>query len=245
MTTAGPVRHPEPQPAGCDTASCTDGPWQSLSLVGEGGFLAGDNIFLRCGQTWRDALNAVDSGATNAPISFSSYGSNCTTSPPTISGSDLVQNWIPDISQSNVYVADMAKPVFQVFVDGQYLNPAQHPNTGYSLIDADSGTELLPGCTNQNVPGNGSCFLEDADLSAPNDLIGAGVRIRTRLWRIEERTVIGFDPVTGKVFWDLETRYPAKEGYGYYLYNKRWMLDAPGEWYHDTVAGKVDRLVAR
>jgi len=228
-----------PQPAGCFGAACTNGAWQSLSNVKQGGFLAGDNILLRCGQMWRDTLSVLDSGVANTPVSFSSYGSGCALSPPIVSGSNLIQNWSADVNQANVYVADVSGSISQVFVDGQYLKLAQYPNTGYLLIDADSGTVLSPGCIEQATVRPGNCFLQDADLSGQTDLIGSGIHIRTINWRIEDRNVVNFDPQTNTLFWDVETNYEIKTNYGYYLDNKRWMLDVPGEWYHDPVLGKL------
>ena len=62
--------YPEPRPIGCDASGCTDGPKQSLVASNQGELLPGDRVFLRCGQTWRDALSVVNSGTIGAPIVF-------------------------------------------------------------------------------------------------------------------------------------------------------------------------------
>ena len=149
------------------------------------------------------------------------------------------------LGQKKIYLDDIKvtpvtqeyADVKQVFVDGKYLNRAQHPNTGtgYWLIDEDS----IPGVDKFT----GADFLKDAQLSqiAEEDLVGAGIQLRTMNWMIEDHTVTGLD-LTGEIptlLLDSTTKYFIRKDIGYYLDNKLWMLDSPGEWFYDSATRKL------
>lgn len=68
-------------------------PWRTLAKVSVVRFGAGDQILLRRGDTWREALNLTSSGSTGAPILIGSYGTGANAK---ILGSDSLAgtgNW--------------------------------------------------------------------------------------------------------------------------------------------------------
>ena len=136
----------------------------------------------------------------------------------------------------------------QVFLDGIYQEIAHQPNRGYdpanpSHIFLDAG----PGSVASFTAGNDLVITPTQEL----DLVGAGIHVRGRQWRISDCEITAYTNVSGtKTFTNdsaahvvtpvpANSRYcrtedPVEAGEGYYLANKLWMLDAPGEWYYDA-----------
>src|SRR5437588_10058660 len=48
--------------------------WKTLAKVNFRSFLAGDQILLRRGQTWRETLNVTSSGTATSRITYGAYG---------------------------------------------------------------------------------------------------------------------------------------------------------------------------
>jgi parallel beta-helix repeat protein len=209
------------------------GPWRTLDKVSKSTLQPGDTVNLKCGEIWREPLIIPNSGASNKPITLSGYG-NCSSSiRPEINAADIISNWT--LYSGNIYVANVSFDVKQLFVDGSYLRVAQHPNNGYFIITADS----IP---KQDTSGKmGYVDLTDTKLNLirDKDLLGAGIHIRSINWTIEDRQISAFDPTNYHLSWGTSTAYAIKKDYGYYLDNKLWMLDQPGEWYYDKSLGKV------
>lgn len=84
-------------------------PWQSLTHVSAQAFLPGDQILLKCGQTWTDALAIDDSGISGSQIVVGSYGS-CTASNKPILGSTGATNVNFSSGASYVTVSGLAFP---------------------------------------------------------------------------------------------------------------------------------------
>ena len=75
-----------------DTGS--DSVYKTIADVNLKSFSAGDNIYFRKGQTWREQLTVPASGSAGNPITFGAYGSG---DPPLISGADVVAGpWTQD-----------------------------------------------------------------------------------------------------------------------------------------------------
>ncbi|MDO8577771.1 MAG: right-handed parallel beta-helix repeat-containing protein [Dehalococcoidales bacterium] len=214
------------------------GPWRTLDKVNKSTFLPGDIVYFKCGEIWREPLLVPSSGANSKPITLTGYGSCSPTIKPEINAADIIGNW--SLYSGNIYVANVGFEVKQLFVDGRYLRLSQYPNhdspyKGYLYITADS----VP---RQDVNGNTAHLdLTDTSLNSirDKDMLGAGIHIKTINWRIEDKQISAFDPANYRLSWETSTGYPIKKGYGYYLDNKLWMLDQPGEWYYDKSLGKV------
>lgn len=195
-------------------------PWKTLGRVSTASLQPGDSVLLKRGETWRESLLVSASGASGSPISFGAYGSGAK---PILNAAQRVTGWTP--YAGDVYVADVGFAVTQLFIDGEYADVAHYPESGYLDIDIDSTDKT---------------YLTDTDLTLSSaEVIGAGVVIRSVPWRIETKTATGYDEGTHRISWGGSTTYDIQAHYGYYLTGKLWMLDQPGEWYHDVSGGKL------
>lgn len=69
-------------------------PWKTIAKVNAAGLMAGDQILLKCGQSWREQLVINTSGTSGHPILVGSYG---TGSKPILNGSMLATSeWVLD-----------------------------------------------------------------------------------------------------------------------------------------------------
>jgi len=207
---------------GNDAASGTSesAPWKTIAKVNTILFLPGDQILFKKGDAWKEQLTIPSSGNSSNSIIFGAYGNG---SNPVIDGTTPVTGW--SVYSGSIYVADVTSQVTNVFVDNNYYTPAHYPNSGYSIITSNSGDKVSLVSTGFNPPNS--------------DLAGAGISIRSVPWRIEKKTVSTYDPVTHKISWTENTEFAINTNYGFYLTNKLWMLDQAGEWYWDSVAGKL------
>ena len=199
-------------------------PWQTLAKVFttslSPGFSPGDTILLKKGDIWHEPLLIGRSGASGQPISYGAYGSG---NNPIIDGTSKVANW--SVYQGHIYVAEVSSDVTRVFVDQVLQQPAHTPNTGYYKITQDSA--------------NKHALTSSTFNPISNDLVGAGISIRNISWWIENETVSNYDSSSHTITWSNDTIYPELKDWGFYLTNKLWMLDQPGEWYYDSSAHKL------
>ncbi|MHB8652122.1 MAG: right-handed parallel beta-helix repeat-containing protein, partial [Minisyncoccota bacterium] len=231
-------KYPDPQ-------GSTNGPWRTLAKVSTAAFGPGDNIFLRCGSVWRESLMVPK--LASGSLYVGSYGACNGTNKPLITGADAVAGWTP--YAGNIYSAPlMSANVTQVFADGAPLAIAHYPNRGYLPAQPTSVYLTMPqDSALANPPGpNGdgsNSFVAGSDLALSsaevNGMVGAGVHIRTNNYLVDDRTITSYDPATKRITLDKPTSHQLAAGWGYYLDNKLWMLNQPGEWYYDTVTQKL------
>lgn len=206
-------------------------PWRTLQRAASGPYAAGDALLLRCGKTFRETLDMTNAAATGGNLLIAGYGDCTGGSRPVISGSDLVAStgW-SKVSQASdqVMAHALATAPRRVFFNGQPLRLARHPNAQgvgqeFSLLRADGA--------NRN-----RFFLSAADTSAlaAQDLIGATVYVRVAPYEIEKAVVTAHQSGTGLVTLDRSLDHAIIDDAGYILEGKAWMLDAPGEWVHDS-----------
>lgn len=132
-------------------------------------------------------------------------------------------------------------PVARLFLDGQPLTQARFPNKE----DSATGSEFVPLENDKDAQGNTlpnrTSFrmrLEEMNRlglkkASPPSLVGAIVHIRTEPWEIETRYVQAFDATTGVVTLDKQTNHNIKDGSGYILEGKAWLLGKAGQWAYD------------
>ncbi len=131
-----------------------------------------------------------------------------------------VSGWKP--FKGNIFVAEVSKPVAQVFVDSQLVGVAHYPNSF-----EESGW-LIPTSTT-------ATSLSFTGLPS-NDLIGAQVNYRGSYpWAIGSRTVAAYDGQTLQLPANTDLNLNAEDTdiKKFYLEGKLWMLDSPGEWAWD------------
>jgi parallel beta-helix repeat protein len=80
----------------------TPGPWQTLARVTAAALQPGDQVLLRCGQTWRETLVLNKGGAPGLPVLVGTYPFACSNQ-PVIGGvlTPQADDW--DLVQGNIY----------------------------------------------------------------------------------------------------------------------------------------------
>gem|GEM_PF-1249474 len=208
-----------------NTGTSTGQAWKTIAKVNSSAFLLNDRILFKRGGVWREQLNIPSSGIVNFPITFDAYG---TGSSPVISGADVVTGWSQ--YSGNIYVADVG--VFatstQVYVDGTFYDVAHYPNSGWSYATGNSANAYT---------------VIDSNLASLTtaQIVGATAVVKPVSWLEAYGHITAYDPGTNKFTINVQvsTVQNMRTGWGYYLQDKLWMLDSPGEWYHDSAAGKL------
>jgi parallel beta-helix repeat protein len=194
--------------------------WRTLAKAGAAALLPGDSVGLRRGGVWHETLGIGSSGTETRPIRWGAYGNG---EKPVIDPSESLAGWTADAG--GVWSAPSDVAVQQVYYDGVFLPVARHPNDGGFTIDE---TTDLAG------------YLVDNDLDpGGNEVAGANVVIRAVSWDLIEHAAESFDPATHRLQLTGTLSYGLTAGYDYYLENKRWMLDAAGEWFYDETEHRL------
>jgi parallel beta-helix repeat protein len=216
------------------------GPWRTLGKVNGATLQPGDNVFFRCGQSWRGTLRTASSPDPARPIRYSRFGSDCTaTNKPLFTTAATITGWQP--WNDNVWVAPAPFPITHAYASGQALRLAQHPNLDYAVQSWARGMYVVD---QSPPPPNTTRGLLDQELAAiaDRDLVGAGIRIRVQDWIINDLVITAFDPVALQLTFNQPTGWAVRRNWGYYLDNKLWMLDAPGEFFYDAADPAGPRL---
>ncbi|MES2092129.1 MAG: right-handed parallel beta-helix repeat-containing protein [Pseudomonadota bacterium] len=214
-------------------------PWKTIAKVNATA-KAGDTVLFARGGVWEETLQ-VKSGVTYAD--YKSSGAK-----PVIRGSTDVGKLSWSVYSGNIRVADASKlnvgTIAQLYLNGVRLNRARHPNIGkgdwgstshYFKIAADtpSGANYLTPAAGV-IPsgadlGGAVAYVRNVDYALLDydvtGVIGGQLQLKLRL----------LDPR----FTQTDYPYDIKAGWGYWLENKLWMLDSPGEWYYDAAARKL------
>jgi parallel beta-helix repeat protein len=174
--------------------------------------------------TYREAVSVKNSGTAGSPVTFTGAPGETAI----ITGSDQVTNWTP--YSGSIYVANVGNITAptQLYVDGSFYDIARYPNSGW-LSATTNSTDMTT--------------IIDSDLSLPADqIVGASVLVKAVPWHISTLVASSYDSSTHKI--TLSSNVYGNDRvmrvkYGFYLQNKLWMLDQPGEWLYDSSAGKV------
>ncbi len=252
--------------------------WRTISRVNSQSLLAGDRVLFRCGESWSETLSVMGSNDPTMPVTYTQYGNNCDhNTKPIINGAETIQStWQQDPLNQNIYYVDgINYAITQVFVNGSRVGVAREPNLGtlnptYRIISVDS-VDIIPPDDPRGITARhylvDNQLSTDLNMDSQNDLVGAEVHIRNQRWRLQDRIVSGFDPVTNLVRWDdiastdiQQFSTEIKQGklsssctyfdqsgrcsyvekdFGYYFANKYWMMDIPYEWHHDRQNGRL------
>lgn len=202
-------------------------PWKSLARVARQSLAAGDVVLLRCGGIWRESW--IQSASNTADgVSFGNYGTGCSTSRPRVLGSDdFSGGWTKTGNVWSRKVPAGTPKIARLFVDGVAQRLAQWPNhsdaAGYASVDAATAASTT------------QFKLKAADVTAltGKDLVGATVYVRSVAWNVDPELVTAYSD--GAVTVGNALAYPIGSTTEYVLTDKAWMVDSPGEYYHDTV----------
>ena len=191
---------------------------------------AGEGLYLHCASLWRESLNLGASQLVDGSV-VAGYGSECATRKAVISGADdFSSGWTLSNGVWSRSLPATTPKITQLFIDRQPLRTAQWPD------DAAAGPKMAlmaaPTGTGTAMNARLNLLATHASQIPPADIVGATVQIRTQAWLIETRRVAGLNGTA--LVLDNATNWDLAAGQGYVLQDKRWMLDSPGEFFHDT-----------
>lgn len=220
--------------SGGDDANSGDAPanaLKSIAAVNEMMLQPGDTIFFRRGDVFRGQLVIRQSGTEQQPLVITAYG---TGAPPVIKGSEAIETtWT--LYKDNIYKAILGFRPWFVFVNDQWHSIARSPNNN-QFYPVTQSTPQLPAVKTIGV----------GSLKGMSDLTGAYVTVQTSGSTIVTRMATGFNAATGELTLDQDRRGDSKEivpgyetGYGVILSNKLQFLDAPREFYYDTLQREI------
>ena len=207
-------------------------PWKTLGKLKRAGLSSGDVVRLKCGGIWREALD-LDARSVPAGVTIAAEPGCAVGQAPSIRGSDLVNSaWTADGAQVGASVTDRFGVVNGLFYKGQGALLARYPD----YVGPGREFALADGLKSQR-----SFRLRDKDRRAvgDRDLVGATVYVRVYPWQVEKALVRNYDASSGEVTLDKDLTTRILHGAGYILEGKKWMLNAPGEWWHDTQAKRL------
>jgi hypothetical protein len=206
-------------------------PWRTLARLATVRLAPGQGIYLRCGGTWRESLLLGPKQLIDGAI-IAGYGSECGDRKATISGADeYTGGWERSGKLWSRGLPSGTPKITQLFVERQALHTARWPNDEVgpgrmALVRAGPSSKIAAALN----PG-------DTASMAEKDLVGATVHVRTQPWFMETRRVTGLS--NDRLEFDRSTDWTVDAGEGFVLQDKLWMLDAPGEFFHDTSAQRL------
>lgn len=224
MGLMGQGRHFYMSAAGNDANPGThpDSAWQTVTKLNSAlssNYLPGDTVSFRAGDTFLGGINVNLGGDPTGNVVFNAYGSGAK---PVISGGTAVTGWT-QVAGTDTFVATVADPVRNFYVNGQEQTLARYPNE-HQYLRLDSATQ--------------DYLLDLALFSLPGTLTdSASVCVHTAQWCWEKSVVDSLNGDT--LFYHDSMILEALDNYGYFLYGDYQHLDTAGEWYFN---GLLDRL---
>lgn len=209
-----------------------DRPFQTLARLTRNivPLLPGENIHLRCGQMWRETL-ALNVNQLVDGVQIVPYGADCATvGRPTLSGADqIVGGWTRTGAVWSRALPAGTPKITRMFVNFTPMRPAQWPNASQPQVllqGAAGALRLTIGAT-------------EAATLAGRDLNGASLMLRTQAWNVEALR-LGTPGHSGNTLnLAASPAHTPSAGQSWLLGDKLWMLDEPGEFFHDQVAQRL------
>ena len=209
-------------------------PWRSLQNLSNRRITSGTRVRLACGQTWREPL-VLDLTAGAKDVSLTGTGDDCAGSPPVISGADLFNGqWVRQGSVWSRPLRAGTPKITQLRINATSLRTAQWPNhtpdwNDYATLSA------------AHRPSSLELMIKPADTAflAAQDIKGATLMVKSKPWFQDTLVVDGLDTDRAILQLRSKTRYQVEAESGYLFTDKRWMLDAPGEFFHDSANARL------
>lgn len=185
-------------------------PYKNLSQLPA--LMPGDTVFLERGSLFRESLSVFTGGNSGARLVFMSYG---TGAKPIISGADTVTNWT---AVGDKYRAAVSGAVYNFFANNREQTLARTPDEGqyYWLDNGNEGQ------------------ITDAQIPQPSGYWnGARICIHNTQWSWEKTKVLAHSG--NSITFADSLIQGCLPGNGYFFYNKDSCLNAPREWYYDSI----------
>lgn len=222
-----------------NTGTKVTAPFKTLAKA-EDAAEAGDSVQLASGKVFTETL------VLRTGVNYGTYGG---TAPAHISGLRRVDvagaTWTKD-PKHPIYTIRLPRDVgplgvTQVFVGGERLVRARTPNVGKGDFRSVAASQFA------RVTADGDHLtlnISPRIVPTGEDARGATAMIRMRGSDLGEYDVSGWKPgstsslavkaVSFTEDWYIAHEYTIPAGHGYWLENKRWMLDSPREWFYDA-----------
>ncbi len=220
-------------PSGDDTnPGSLEKPFKTIQKCADG-VAAGFACVVRAG-TYRETVTPKNSGESGKPITFKTVPGEVAL----VSGADAVTGWKPDVGaiQTASVGWDLGAGNNQVFMNGKMVFEARYPNAvADDLLESRNWGRV------RDPQGAKTAWTFAAD-GLPANLTGAKINIVPGpVWVAETGTVtassggsISFGAPGGQMeevpSFDPNL-YALKNGNPYFVWGKRELLDAPGEWF--------------
>jgi parallel beta-helix repeat protein len=220
---------------GADTNPGTaHAPWKTLARLGGAHMAQGQHIRLHCASTWRETLK-LGAAQLADNVTIEPYGEACNGQRPRILGSDdFSRGWVREGMLWWRAVPANTPKIARLFVNGEPMQLARWPNAEATPDHAETDPTAVSTSLRQF-----SVAPPHLKTLAPLDLTDATVQIRSADWRIDTLTVLAYAPATGSMTLAANTAYPIPAGTDFVLQDKAWMLDAPGEYFHDLQRQRI------
>ena len=220
--------------SGDDSNSGTDAssPWQTLNKVNSfKGFVAGDNILFRRGDTFYGGITASNAGRSGNPITYGAYGSGAK---PLITGFTSVTSWTNkggNIWESSNEVSSLPT-LKMVVVNGVNTPMGRYPN-------ASTSYPFLPNFfhfQSHTGTGNGNSSITSNSLSGGSNWTGAEVVVRTNSWTYDKQTIRS---QSGSTLNYVGESAGISDDWGFFIQNDLKTLDVQNEWYYNPSTKKI------
>ncbi|MBQ4517054.1 MAG: Ig-like domain-containing protein [Clostridia bacterium] len=178
----------------------------------------------------------TDSGRNGYKVRYTAYEDE----KPIFDGAKQVTGW--DIYAGNIYVADVKgeKPIHMVYENGNTTLKARHPNAnpkeprdGFMKTTGGNGDVKLSLSWNKGeVP-----YVKNTE--GLEVFVWPGGPSGIWMWHSQLIPVVKFDNANSILQLERTGIYDFGAGSKFYMMGAMEFLDAPGEFYHDTKAGKL------
>lgn len=222
-------------PTGSDSADGTiNAPFKTIGAAVRK-MISGDTCILRGGE-YEESVLAANFNSGKKTV-FKAYEGETVT----ISGAKMLNaKW--SVYKGNIYVADVAENITQLFAGGRQMNLARWPNADIDgLLNRDTCAKMTTG---------GYTYFQ-CD-TAPSDIDYSGVK--AQLWpgaqwygytkeltydKKENKFIFKEPFAPGENGYDAYDYLKPKNGSFFYLFGVLDLLDCGGEWYYDSAGKKL------
>lgn len=203
-----------------NNGTSTSTTWDLAKVNSFTGFVAGDQILFKKGETFYGSITVNNSGSSGSPITYGSYGEG---SNPVITGFTTVSAWTDlggNIWESSDAVSTLSSCKV-VAIDNVNTPAGRYPNSDWLTYQSFSG----------------GTSITSSSLTGTPDWTGATAVIK------KFRYVIDVVPITGQsgstLTYSNSSGNDGQNGYGFFIENDSRTLDTQNEWYYDPSSNKI------
>jgi parallel beta-helix repeat protein len=182
-----------------------------------------DIVNIACDSVWYEKLHINVSKEVKKYILIRPDKKTCNNSRPEISGLNVAY---ANNFNSTLYFMDGNKKIIAVF-DGDKKNISEVRVPALKLLQISQQDAISYG-----VAGNRAQFSikKLTEEFSGMDFSGSKIVAKTEDWKVEERTVVEYDPIHGTLILDAPFHYVPRVGVEIYFKGLPWMLDWSKGW---------------